>query len=162
MKKFLAALALGLGLSTPASAGIGTTAGIGSSGSGELTFVAPTLDYRGGGVLVQLHALDLIGKLPNKYLDLGVGVSGIAFKRKVGADVEGVIMPGGVARIYTDTGFNALSWNVGAQARFGAEMKQGFGFGVYVVPMLGVSNFSGKVGPSYGGTLQVSAWIMNK
>jgi hypothetical protein len=40
-------------------------------------------------------------------------------------------------------------------------MKQGMGFGIYVVPQIGVSNFTGDVGLSYGGTLQFSTWMTN-
>jgi hypothetical protein len=160
MKKLLAATLLALA-STPAYAGVGFTAGMGSSTSSSVTAMAPTLDYRGGGWLVQFHAFDLIGQLPAKYLDLGVDVTGVAIKKKVGQEVEGVFMPGGGVTLYSDTGFSSIGWRAEAEARLGAEMKQGIGIGLYVVPVLGVTNLgsTGKVGVSYGGSLQVSAWF---
>jgi hypothetical protein len=162
MKKILAALALAL-VSTSAHAGIGATASIGGTNDGAVMGLqAPSLDWRGGGVLAQVHLLDLIGELTNERVELGVDVSGVVHKRKVGPDVEGVIMPGGTLNFSTPTSFRNASWQVLAQTRFGAEMKQGMGFGIYVVPQIGVSNFTGDVGLSYGGTLQVSAWMVNE
>ncbi|MDP2315993.1 MAG: hypothetical protein Q8P41_24060 [Pseudomonadota bacterium] len=164
MKKFLALLGLALASATPAHAGFGMTAYMGGTNDGAaLGIQAPTLDYRASGVLVQVHLLDLIGELPNKYLDLGVDVSGIAMKRKVAADVEGVLMPGGSVTLHADTGFDSVGWQALAQLRMGAEMKQGMGFGMYIVPVIGASNLlTGKVGLAYGGTLQVSAWFKKK
>jgi len=161
MKKLFVLLGLALAASAPAHAGFGMTAAMGSTNDGAaLGILAPTLDYRAGGVLVQAHLLDLIGELPNKNLDIGFDVSGIALKRKVGADIEGVFMPGGSVTIHSDTGFSSVGWQVLAQTRMGAEIKQGMGFGVYVVPVIGASNLlTGDVGLAYGGTLQVSAWF---
>ncbi len=162
MKKLLL-LALGLVAAAPAYAGVGATAYVGGTNDGAaMGLLAPSLDYRGGGILAQVHLLDLIGELPNERLELGVGVSGVVVKRKVGQDVEGVIMPGGHVNFGVPTTFKNPSWQILAETRFGAEMKQGMGFGVYVVPQIGVSNFTGNVGLSYGGTLQVSAWLMNE
>jgi hypothetical protein len=161
MKKLVVLLGLALAASAPAHAGFGMTAAMGSTNDGAaLGILAPTLDYRASGILVQVHLLDLIGELPNKNLDIGLDVSGIALKRKIGPDVEGVFMPGGSVTIHSDTGFDSVGWQVLAQTRMGAEIKQGMGFGVYVVPVIGASNLlTGDVGLAYGGTLQVSAWF---
>jgi hypothetical protein len=157
MKKLIAALSALL-VASPAWAGVGATASMTAASDG--TAWAPSIDYRGGGWLVQVHALDLIGGLPSKMINTGVDVTTVAVKRKVAADVEGVVMPGGSARLAADTGFNAVGFNLLAQARMGAEIKQGMGFGVYVVPQIGISNIAtGKVSLAYGGGLQVSAWF---
>ncbi|MES2639677.1 MAG: hypothetical protein V4850_09345 [Myxococcota bacterium] len=161
MKKLIALLALALAASAPAHAGFGMTAAMGATNDGAaLGVMAPSLDYRAKGVLVQVHLLDLIGELPNGMLDVGIDVSGIAMKRKVAPEVEGVLMPGGSVTIHSDTGFSSVGWQALAQMRMGAEMKQGMGFGMYIVPVIGASNLlTGKVGLAYGGTLQVSAWF---
>ncbi len=150
--------AVALLASTPAWAGIGTTASMAATTDG--TAWMPSLDYRSSGWLVQVHALDLIAGLPDRLINTGVDVTTIAIKKKVATDIEGVVMPGGGARLYADTSFDTVGFNVLAQARIGAEVKQGMGFGVYVVPQLGVSNLvTGKVGLTAGGGLQVSAWF---
>lgn len=161
MKKFMLLLGLALTAAAPAHAGFGMTAAMGATNDGAaLGIMAPSLDYRASGILVQVHLLDLIGELPNGFLDIGVDVSGVAMKRKVGPEVEGVLMPGGSVTIHADTGFNSVGWQALAQLRMGAEMKQGMGFGVYVVPVIGASNLAtGNVGLAYGGTLQVSTWF---
>ena len=162
MHKLLATLALSLAVATPAYAGIGASAYVGGTNDGgTMGILAPTLDYRGGGILGQLHILDLIGELPNERLEFGLDVSGVVVRRKIGTDIEGVIMPGGTLNLNSPTSFKDPSWQILAQTRFGAEMKQGMGFGIYVVPQIGVSNFTGDVGLSYGGTLQFSTWMTN-
>ena len=101
--------------------------------------MAPTLDYRASGWLVQLHAFDLVGQLPAGNLDLGVDVTAIAMKGKVAQEVEGVFMPGAGVTIYSDLGFSSIGWRAEVEARLGAEMKQGMGIGLYVVPVLGAT-----------------------
>lgn len=162
MKKLLALAALVLS-SSPAHAGVGSTAFLGATSDG--TAWAPSLDIRSEGWLVQIHALDLIGMLPSKYINVGLDVSKIAVKRKVGEEVEGVFMPGASVRFLADTGFASKNFNVLAEARLGAEMKQGMGFGLYVVPQIGVGNLAsvgnpgGDFGLVYGGSLQASVWF---
>jgi hypothetical protein len=162
MKKLLALVGLAALGTSPAYAGIGATAAIGSTNEAAGVLFAPTLDYRGGGVLAQVHLLDLIGQLPNKYVDVGFDITGVALKRKVGEDVEGVVMPGAAVLLYAPTSFDSVGFHVLAETRFGAEMKQGAGIGIYVVPQLGVSNLTGTFGVAYGGSLQVSAWLKTK
>jgi hypothetical protein len=157
MKKLLGLFGLAALFASPAYAGFGATAHLGGTSDG--TTWAPSLDYRGGGWLVQIHAIDLIGQLPNKYVDLGVDVSGVAMKRKVAEDIEGVLMPGVSLQLYSPTSFSSPGFHAVAETRLGAEIKQKMGFGMYVVPQLGVSNLTGKMGVTYGGSLQVSAWF---
>jgi hypothetical protein len=157
VKALVASLAL-LATAAPAWAGVGTSAYM--SASSDTTFWLPSLDVRNGGLLVQIHALDLVGGLPSKVINTGVDVTTVVVKRKIATDVEGVVMPGGGARLLTDTGFNNVGFNLVGQARIGAEVKQGMGFGVYVVPHIGITNIAtGDIGLAYGGGLQVSAWL---
>lgn len=161
MKKLLG-LAGFLAMLSPgaAVAGVGTT--VHSTYLSDGTSWVPSLDIRTSGWLFQIHALELVGKLPDKTIDLGLGVSKVAVKRKVGPEVEGVVMPGGSVRLLSDTSFGDPRFNVVALTRIGAEMKQGMGFGFYAVPMLGVSNASAvddKIHLAYGGGLEISAWL---
>lgn len=158
MKKLLALVLLALPGS--ALAGIGTTAHLTTLTDGTLW--VPSLDYRASGVSVQLHLLDTLRATATGEdfaLDTGVDVTYAVVKKKVAPEIEGIIAPGVGVRLanYGDFGFNLV-----AQTRFGMEMKQGMGFGVYVVPMAGVSNLSGKTGVVYGGGVQISAWLVNK
>lgn len=160
MKRLLLTSVCSLALTSPAWAGVGLTGYFGAGPGYEGTVWAPSVDYRSKGLLVQIHALDLLAPLATGgdfYVNTGVDVTYVALKKKVGPEVEGVLMPGG--GVYLNT-LGDTHWYVGAEARMGAEMKQGAGFGMYVVPTLGVTNFvTGDVGLSYGGTIQVSAWF---
>ena len=161
MIKKLLVVALGAMVSAPAWAGVGTTATFSATSDGPTW--TPSLDYRAGGWLVQVHLLDLIGGLPNKVVNTGVDVTNVVVKRKVAQDVEGVLMPGIGARLFADSGFETVGFNIVAKARIGAEIKQGMGFGVYVVPTIGASNLvTGDVGLAYGGGVEISAWFVKK
>jgi len=140
---------------TPAWAGIGTTASMAATTDGAAWM--PLLDYRSSRSLVHVHAPDLVAGLPNRLIHTGVDVTTITVKKKRTTDIEGVLMPGGAAGFYADTSFDSVGLNVLAQARIGAEVKLGMGFGECVVPPLGVSSImTGKVGLTAGGGLQVS------
>lgn len=147
-------------LPRPAQAGVGFTAG-GYSYTDGTSFV-PSLDYRVSGVLIQLHLLDLLAGPATTgafALNTGADISYSVIHKKCAPEVEGVFMPGvgfRVADTGANTGFNAM-----AKVRFGAEMKKGIGFGMYVVPAVGISNItSGTIRANYGGGIEVSAWFV--
>ncbi len=155
MKKLLA-IALLLA-PTSAFAGFGTTAHLTALSDG--TGWVPSLDWRTKGLLVQTHLLDTLGSTAaggDFALNVGVDVTSVVVKKKVAEETEGVLAAGGGIRLanYGDFGFNAF-----AEMRMGAEMKKGMGFGIYVVPQLGVSTIPGEFRVIYGGGLQVSAWL---
>jgi hypothetical protein len=159
MKKLLA-LAFLLA-PTSAFAGFGSTAHMTGVSDGT-AWLAPSLDWRAKGLLFQVHLLDTLASTSQGgdfALDLGLDVTGVAVKKKCAPEVEGVIMPGASLRVanYGDFGVDVL-----AEARMGAEMKKGFGFGIYVVPQLGVSTLQGDFHVAYGGGLQISAWLTDK
>ena len=161
MKKLCTLIAASLTVSSPAFAGFGTSAAVG--GSGTFLGHAPTVDYRDEGWLVQVQALDLIGSIQDDLINTGVSVSRVApgLKRNIAPEVDGVVMPGGGLRFLADTGFDNVGWALDAHARMGMEMKKGMGFGVYVVPMLGVTNITtGDLGLAYGGGVEISTWLI--
>lgn len=144
---------------TPAQAGVGFSAGGYAYTDG--TSFAPSIDYRAKGLLVQVHLLDLLGgpAVGGSFaLNTGADITYVVVKKKCAPEVEGVFMPGVGFRVADlgDIGFNAM-----AKARFGAEMKKGIGFGMYVVPAVGISNLYGKITPNYGGGVEVSAWFVD-
>lgn len=160
MKKLIGLVILIAASYSPAAhAGFGVTAGTGGYADG--TSWVPSLDWRANGILVQMHLLDQLAPLATGgdfYPNIGADVTVVAVKKKIAAEIEGVVMPGGGIRV---TGGGSLGWNVMGEARFGMEMKQGMGFGVYVVPALGVTNLaSGDVGVNYGGAVQISVWMV--
>lgn len=159
-------------LFSPAEAGIGTTAYLSSSSDG--TTWVPSVDIRTDGVLLQIHAIDFVGDLAlgdatvlpsgktevTRYLNVGGDLSRVVTRKSVGVDdVDGVVMPGLAVRLNADTGFESVGFSGRIFTRMGAEMKKGMGFGIYVVPEIGVGNLAGSFGLVYGGGLQVSAWL---
>jgi hypothetical protein len=172
----------------------GLTSDVYSYGAGSSYLAAPSLDYRQGQYLVQVRVLDLIGGLVDDpvtardgeaegNINFGAAFSAVAFKRNCAPEMDGVIMPGATIHYFSvggdyaedkdsDIGGKDLpkgGFALIGESRFGFEMKKGFGFGVYVVPMLGFSNIPSVNGDddgddggfelAYGGGLEVSAWI---
>lgn len=188
MKKLLAAIVLGA-LPSAAFAGVGATAHLGAMNDG--TTWAPTIDYRAKGLLIQADLLTFVGNIGannedkvgddlylHDKLDLGLAASYAVLKKKCMEDVEGVWMPGLEFRyvgFIGDTGealgdaeFQSGAVNVSIKSRMGMEMKKGAGFGVYVVPKMGIStvNTIGLIPDeevtlnfTYGGGIEVSAWF---
>lgn len=162
MKKLLATAALAalsFLVAPKAEAGVGMTANLGGWTDG--TYWLPSIDYRAKGLLVQVHALDLINGIKGGgfALNTGADVTYVVVKKQIAPEIEGVLMPGAGIRVVDqgDIGFNFM-----AQARMGMEMKKGMGFGVYVVPGLGISNIgTGDIGVATGGGVQISSWFPN-
>lgn len=133
---------------------------------------APTVDYRRNGLLFQIPALNLIGGMASKNLDLGLGFSGTMLKGAMSGTTDGVLALGVNGRYFTPTGGAKDSSGISLilKARMGAEVKKGMGFGIYVVPQLGISNFAdGKpataardIGLGWGGGLEISTWFAGK
>lgn len=166
MKSLFARLVLLFACGLAALAPRAAHAGVGFSAGGyaytDGTSFAPSIDYRAKGILVQVHLLDLLAGPAaggSFGLNTGADVTYAAISRKCAPEVEGVFMPGIGVHVadHGGIGFNAM-----AKARFGAEMKKGVGFGMYVVPAIGISTLAtGSVAPSYGGGVEVSAWFIN-
>lgn len=170
MKKTLIVALASLATASPAFAGFGSTASVPLGGSGASmsfggvavsvptgTAGAPTLDYRAKGWVVQAPVLDILGSALDDAdgTDLGLAVSYGVHKKKIAEETEGVLMPG--AHFTHTAGGNAF----GVHARLGGEMKKGAGFGLYVVPKLGVfmPEGGGDTAFTTGGTLEFSAWF---
>jgi hypothetical protein len=171
--RFAAVLGLVGALSEEAQAGFGSTAYMTFASDGAGAW-APSLDYRYKGLLIQLPLLNTIGGFTSKFLDIGVAGSGIVAKGSMGGNYDGVLMIGGVFGYYGSTQGNSQgSFHLLMKARLGAEVKKGdrngMGFGVYVVPLLGVSSYNANAtgsnsnfGLAYGGGLEVSAWFSGR
>ncbi len=164
---------------THAFAGFGATAQLGGLSDG--TAWAPSLDWRASGITFNLQAIDTIGGLGSDQLNLGAGITFVALKRQIAPEVEGTMAPGARLRYFgfmgdlgealDDAKMQSGGFNAVAQLRTGMEMKKGMGFGVYVVPMLGVTNLPGlgqvkasksEISLAYGGGVEVSAWLLDK
>jgi hypothetical protein len=164
---------------TQALAGFGVTAQLSSLSDG--TFWVPSLDWRAKGITFNLQAIDTIGGLASDQLNLGAGITFVALKKDIAQEVEGTMAPGLRLRYFghmgefgealDDAKMQSGGFNAVAQLRTGMEMKKGMGFGVYVVPMLGVTNLPGvgtvkasksEIALAWGGGVEVSAWLKDK
>lgn len=146
------------GAAAPAWAGVGTTVSLGGLQDG--TAWVPSIDWREGRVLVQLHLLDQLAPVAAGeafYPRTGADVSVAVYRHEVAGPVVGVVMPGLGFRL---EGAAPVGWNLSASARLGMEAERGLGLGLYAVPSLGVTTLlTGSPNVNYGGTLQVSAWL---
>ena len=162
MKRFLIAGALAV-LPATASAGVGVTWSAGSEygakGYYTSAFNLPTIDYHQDKFVIQVHAIDLVEGLVTDNLQFGLNGYMTTRRAKVNEDVGGVVQAGGGLAIYAgDFDFDYLAWDVQLKARLGAQTQKGAGFGIYVVPGLGVGMAGGEADVMVSGMLQVSAW----
>jgi len=164
MKRTLTALAL---LATPltASAGVGFTAHQEARYSGRSLYYSamnlPTLDIVNDGLVVQLNVLDLLEALNYEELDLGVSVYKTTAHGPVNGDWKGVLQPGASLEFTggPSFSFDPVNLAVIGQARLGFQKAQDFGFGIYVVPGLGVGYVASELEMMVSGGIQISAWM---
>ncbi len=118
---------------------------------------APSLDLRGGPVIVQIHALEFTEALiDDEELYLGANVLFGAHEASLVGPWLGVVQPGfGLDILATDP------WLLGitGQCRLGAEVQQAAGIGAYVVPVVGILTADGDADWIAGGSVQLSVWF---
>ena len=167
MKRTLTALAL-LAAPMTASAGVGFTAHLNQTYTTRGYYYSamnlPTVDITNQGLVIQIHALDLIEGLTYENLDLGVNVYKTFNNGPVNDNWKGVFQPGGSLDVSTNFDFDPLSMALLFEPRLGFQKAQDFGFGLYVVPGLGFGmgpDGSGDTGIelAVSGGLQVAAWM---
>jgi hypothetical protein len=153
-------------LSMPAHAiGVGTTAGLGSEGWSagnpfDLGFAfgargfAPSLDLHFDPILLQLHVLELVDAAADGEVFLGANLYVNVYDADIGGPWAGVIQPGASVDILGDPVILGLA----GECRLGMQAEGGMGFGIYVVPAIGVVAGDGDGELYTGGTLQISLW----
>ena len=173
MKRFLiAALATVIPMTAQAGFGVTHYSSIEHStktGYFSSNHMLPSLDYKNGPLVIQIDALELIESMAQEdMLRLGVNVYQTSIKKKVTENFGGVVQLGG--SFDYDQQSDDLSYiNVLAAMRMGAQASKGMGFGIYVVPQIGISMANGDgaefVRPDgsmeleVGGQLQISTWL---
>ncbi len=171
MKRFLiAALATFIPLS--AQAGFGVTHY--NSYESTKSYISPShdlpsIDYKSGPLVVQVDVLELLQSMGiEDQLRFGVNVYQTTIKKKVTEEFGGVVQFGG-SLDYDQFSQDLKYINIMAAMRMGAQASKGMGFGIYVVPEIGVSMANGDgadvVRPDstmeleLGGQLQISTWL---
>jgi hypothetical protein len=191
MKRFIPALTLAAAaaaLSTPAqAAGLGFTAQTDTNyetrgfytTTGAGIFNLPSVDIRTKGWIIQVDALETLASITRKEVNkdgdetngLHLGVAGYTtnIKKDVKDGIEGVVQPGAKLLLDTNTSFGPAYWSLLGSVRMGAQASKKMGFGMYVVPHLGIAGTpdlrpdgdptENTIGLAVGGQLQISAWL---
>jgi hypothetical protein len=148
-----------------AQAAVGFTAhqtwDYGTHGFFSSPFTKPTLDYMSEGLVVQGDVLELLSGASNSTLNLGVNIYKTVQKKKVTEDINGVLQPGAKINIVSGPDFDVGGGSLAliGSARLGAQAAKGVGFGMYVVPDIGVAKTGDEIELVVGGGVQVSAWL---
>lgn len=149
----LTALMVGLGIHGPAHAlGLGSSVGI---GFGDQQGFAPTFDLVLDPAIIQIHALDTLDAVTNEQLYLGANVYFEVLTSPISGAAYGTVQPGFGVDLYSDPTTIVAT----GEARLGVAAQQEAGFGVYVVPALGIAASEGDADLVIGGTLQFSVWF---
>lgn len=161
MKRLLIA-ALAAFVPAVANAGVGLTWFTGSEFGAKSYYASPmglpTIDIHNKEFVVQLHALDLVHGIVNEQLYLGANGYMTTRRMKVNEDIGGVIAPGASLDIVTNFDFDPLNLAAQGLVRMGAQTQKGMGFGIYVVPGLGIAMAGGEFDVVMSGQLQISTW----
>lgn len=164
MKRILASLAL-LAAPLTASAGVGFTAHQEAKYSARGFYFSPmnlpTLDITNQGLVIQIHALDLIEALNYEQLDVGLNIYKTTKSGPVTGDWKGVLQPGGSLEFTSSPGFNfdPVNFALLGQARLGFQKAEDFGFGLYVVPGVGLGYVADEFEMMVSGGIQLAAWM---
>lgn len=116
---------------------------------------APTLDIRADPVIGQIHALELVDAAVDGEVYLGGNLYFEMHRAEVGGPWSGVVQPG----LSLDLCCDPIALAFGPEVRLGIEAASAAGFGVYVVPAIGVATGGDAADLYTGGTLQVSTWF---
>ncbi|MEZ4235877.1 MAG: hypothetical protein R3F59_06880 [Myxococcota bacterium] len=148
-----AALALALGVEAPAFAfGLGSSVGI---GFGDSAGFPPSFDLVLDPAIIQIHVLQTLDAAVDDQLYLGANVYFEAEIAPVGGPWYATVQPGFSLDLLGDP----TTVVVAAEARLGLAAEDDAGFGVYVVPALGISASDGNTDLLAGGALQISVWF---
>jgi hypothetical protein len=171
MTRGILGLALLLAASDAHAFGVGSTGAIGIGGGlagfdpfdlgggfGDRStggFV-PTLDLHPSPVHIQIHVMELVSDLiDNEEIFLGANVYFDAVAQPLTGSWLGVVQPGFGIDIYGDP----LTIAITGECRLGPQVEEGAGFGVYVVPAVGIALDDGDAEWIAGGAIQLSAWF---
>jgi hypothetical protein len=171
MKRALVAMALLFVASDARAFGLGTTGALGLGGDlfGFDVFdfdagafdvstggFAPTLDLHPDPVHVQIHVLELVSALiDDGDVFIGANVYFDAVAKPVSGNWTGVVQPGFGVDLYGDP----VTIAVTGECRLGPQVVDAAGFGIYVVPAIGIAIDDGDAFWLAGGSLQLSAWF---
>lgn len=134
--------------------GLGSSVGIelGSAGGG----FPPSLDLVVDPAIVQLHVLRTLDAAFDGDLFIGANVYFDVANPVIAGPVSGAVQPG----FSVDLGADPTTISVAGECRLGAQAADRAGFGVYVVPAIGMLAVDGQDAELYaGGTLQISVWF---
>ncbi|MEN0063136.1 MAG: hypothetical protein AAGA48_13355 [Myxococcota bacterium] len=156
---------LGWVLASAQAAGFGSSVGITPRGGPGAFY--PSFDVHADPIVLQIHALEFLDGLTNDQVYFGANLYFDAGRRTIGRSrFEAVVQPGVSVDIVAEPGTLVVL----GEARVGMEIPSADGgFGIYVVPALGVGVGEPDVLPGIGddgplivgGALQISAWLGN-
>lgn len=145
---------IGLAASDARAFGLGSSVGL-EFGAADGGF-APSLDLMPGPAVIQLHVLRMVDAAASGALSVGANVYFDVGRPVIAGPIHGTVQPGFSVDLATDP--DAVV--VAAECRLGALAEEKAGFGVFVVPALGVAALEGDDPDVFGGgTLQVSVWF---
>lgn len=133
---------------------LGSSVGI-ELGSADGGF-PPSLDLVVDPAIVELHVLRTLDAAFDGDLYVGANVYFDLANPTLAGPVTGAVQPG----FSVDIGADPTAISVAGECRLGAQAADGAGFGVYVVPAIGLLAVDGEDLALYaGGTLQISVWF---
>ncbi len=143
-----------LAAASPAWAvGVGSSVGAQFGNTGGFL---PSLDLHFDPFVLQIHVLEFVNELTEEDVRLGANFYGTAHATAFEGPWQGVVQPGVGLDIYADP----FRLDLTGEVRLGAQTaNERGGFGIYVVPALGLRIDDNDDPLLAGGAVQISAWF---
>lgn len=125
-------------------------------GNGVDTYL-PTLDVRLDGLDLQFHVMDLVASIVDD-ADIVIGVNGYlhTVEKPIVGGARAVFHPG--LQLDLDLYDDDLLLQLLLAGRFGVEIGEGPGLGVYAIPDVGVVTYAGDSALLFGANMGFSVW----
>ena len=155
----VALLAMFLAAPEAHALGVGTSVGLGTGDFASGGLFLPSLDLHFEPFVLQIHAMEFLNSVADDDLFIGANLYGEAMSADFKGPWKGTVQPGAGLDLFIDPTVLRITGEV----RVGAQTSSGDGgFGVYVVPALGILVGDNDVIDDpfvAGGALQISAWF---
>lgn len=136
---------------------VGSSVGVAPTSPAALNAFSPSLDLRFEPVIIQIHIMEFLRELADEDVQIGANVLFRAHDAELGKRTKAVVEPGFGLDILAN-GDTMVA--VTGDCRLGATINGAkAGFGVYVVPSIGLMFGDGDVDFGAGGGIQLSTWF---
>lgn len=115
----------------------------------------PSLDFHFDPIVLQIHVLNTLAAALDERVYIGGNLYVQVAQQPVTTSWNAVVQPGASL----DLAGNPVTLGLAFETRLGIQAEQQAGFGIYLVPAVGIVTGGGQAEAYVGGGLQMSVWF---